>query len=311
MQFSVILGILLTVLNERNITRKRLAEKFEVSERTVSRYLDVIEAAGVPISSKHGKGGGIILPDSYRLDRSFFGKEELKRLSTCVNAMKGSFEDNLCNSLLDKINNMARNKDDERYLLKSDTLIIDTGTWTNPNGYRSKMETINKAIASELALDMIYIDKRDFKTERKFDPYSLVLKEGVWYVYGWCRLRRDFRLFKLNRIQHLYISTTPYVRRESDVYAKLREGFDDNELVALEFEFSSTVKAEIEEWLGMDAISERGTKYIAQADVYGGNLLINKLLGFGSSIKVLSPAPLKEELLIECKRILNAYPELR
>ena len=83
--------------------------------------------------------------------------------------------------------------------------------------------------------------------------------------------------------------------------------FDDTDLVEVEFEFFSTALSDVEEWLGPDAITERGTQYVAKAALFGGNLLINKLLSYGSSIKVLKPQALKEELLIECSRVLKRY----
>jgi len=306
MQFSVILGILLSILNKRTkIRREDLAKKYELSTRTISRYIDVIIAAGVPLEADPGLKGGFNIPDTYKLDRSFFSKEELKRLSSCVIAMQNSFGDDMHKVLLDKLGGMTQNKNDEKYLLKSDSLIIDTSSWTNPDGYRAKFETINKAISEELALKVHYVDRHELKSERVYDPYSVVLKEGVWYLYGWCHLRRDFRLLKLSRIRNMSITAKHFIRRDSDVYGKLGEAFDDNELVDMEIEFSSTILSQIEEWLGMDAIEDTGLMYRASAAVFGGTALINKLLSFGSSIKVLKPLALKEELLVECKRILD------
>jgi len=308
MQFSVILGILLTILNNRQkTTRQELAEKFELAPRTISRYLTVIETAGVPIEYLTGRNGGIALPDTYKLDRSFFSKEELKRLHTCVAGLQSGFDDGMNRLLLDKIGNMAQNKDDEKYLLKSDTLVVDTGNWTNPQLYRNKIETINKAIASELSLRVEYIDRHEYRSERKVDPYSLVLKEGVWYLYGWCHLRRDFRLLKLSRIRSMTISTAHFVRKAGNAYEKLNEAFGSSDLMDLEIEFSSTVLGEVEEWLGIDAIKDTGKAYRARAEVYGGNILVKKLLSFGSSVKVLSPAALQEELMVECKRVVESY----
>ena len=126
-------------------------------------------------------------------------------------------------------------------------------------------------------------------------------------MYGFCHLRNDFRLFRLARIKNMTITENKFERKESDVYEKLNGVFDDTDLVELEFEFFSTALSEVEEWLGHEAISERGHTYIAKASLYGGNLLINKLLSFGSSIKILKPQALKEELLVECRRVLKRY----
>jgi predicted DNA-binding transcriptional regulator YafY len=208
---------------------------------------------------------------------------------------------------MDKLGALAKNKEDEKYLLKSNTLIIDIGSWSNPNRYRNRIEIINKAIESGLTLDIEYTNRNENYSSRLVDPYSVVLKEGVWYLFGWCHLRRDFRLFKISRIKEIKISTSPYVRKESDVYKKLHESFDDQELVDIEIEFYSLVYSEVEEWLGGESIVDKGGNYYAKATVLGGNMLISKLMSFGSSIKVISPKKLREDLLEECKRIMLFY----
>ena len=306
MKSGVMFGILLTILNNRKVKREYLAEKFEVSTRTVARHIDSLCEGGVPIIAVRGANGGYMISDDFKLERSFFTNDELHRLLTCLNATAKSFSDQNYD-IIEKLKHIGAVKENEKYLLKTDTLIIDVGTWTNPQNYRGKIEAINKAIDSDLTINMTYTDNKDFCSVRDFDPYCLVLKEGIWYVYGYCHLRNDFRLFRLARIQRLTISENTFLRKESDVYEKLNGTFDDTDLVDIEFEFFSTALSEVEEWLGPDAISERGTSYIAKASVFGGSLLINKLLSFGSSIKILKPQALKEELLVECSRILKRY----
>ena len=196
-------------------------------------------------------------------------------------------------------------KDDDKYLLKNDTLVIDAASWTNPPAFRNKMTIINEAIENGTSLDIKYTDRYDISSTRRFDPYSLALKEGIWYAYGWCHYRKDFRLFRLARITSIIKTDEIFARREGNVYDKLSGIFADVPTVDLEIEFSSTILGEIEEWLGADAISEKGLQYTASSIVYSGNILIKKLLSFGSSVKVLKPAAVKEELLVECKRILR------
>lgn len=306
MQSGVMFGILLTILNNRKVKREYLAEKFEISTRTVARYVDSLCEGGVPIFSVRGANGGYMIADDFKLERSFFTSDELHRLLTCLNATATSFAGQN-HDLIEKLKHIGSVKENEKYLLKTDTLIIDVGTWTNPQNYRGKIEALNKAIDGDFTVNMGYTDNKDYFSVRDFDPYCLVLKEGAWYTYGFCHLRNDFRLFRLTRIKGLSITDRKFTRRESDVYEKLNGNFDDTDLVDVEFEFFSTALSEIEEWLGPEAISERGTTYIAKASLFGGNLLINKLLSFGSSIKIIRPQALKEELLVECARTLKRY----
>ncbi len=302
MQNWVLYGIMMTLLIKKKASRRYLAEKYEVSERTISRYVDVLSEAGVPIYSLAGKEGGYAISDEYKLDKTLFSPEELRRIVTCV---KAAPDDSIKSSVLDKLQHMSMRKNDDKYLLKNDTLVIDAASWTNPTAFRNKMTLINQAIENGTSLDIKYTDRYDISSTRRFDPYSLALKEGVWYAYGWCHARKDFRLFRLARISSIIVTDEVFEKREGNVYDKLSGIFDDVPTVDLEIEFSSTVLGEIEEWLGSDAISEKGLQYVANATVYSGNILIKKLLSFGSSIKVVKPAAVKEELLIECKRILR------
>ena len=302
MQNWVLYGIMLTLLIKRKASRSYLAEKFEMSERSISRYIDTLAESGVPIYATAGREGGYSISDEFKLDKTLFTPEELTRLVTCIKAVP---DDKLNKSILDKLQHMAARKDDEKYLFKNDTLAIDAASWTNPNVFRSKMEVISDAIANNIALDITYTDRYDSHSERRFDPYCLALKEGVWYTYGWCHKRSDFRLFKLSRITSIKKTDEHFDKRDGNVYDKLTGTFDDVPTVELEIEFSSTILGEIEEWLGLDAISERGLKYIANATVYSGNILVKKLLSFGSSVKVLKPAAVRDELLVECSRILR------
>lgn len=309
MQNTVIYGILMTLLTSKDkVSRKFLAEKYEVSERTIRRYIDVLSGGDIPVITIRGKNGGYTIADNYRIDHSFFTRDEHERLMTCVGALSSSFDDDLNRSILDKLSQLGVSRDSEQYLLKSDTLVIDAGTWSNPHTYRGKIETINKGIESALTLDMRYVDRNETVSERKIDPYSLVLKEGVWYVYGWCHEREDFRLFKLSRIRSLVFTDKHYEKRPADVYAKLNEKFDNARQIELNIEFSPSIESDVEEWLGTEVIArQKGDRLSAQAIVYSNGSLLRKLLSFGSDVRILSPEYLKEELLTECARILEDY----
>lgn len=304
MNNSVMFGMMLTILNNGKATKRYLAEKFEVSERTVIRYVDALSAAGVPIFSLRGKNGGYSISSEYQFDSTFFTENELARLFTGLNALPEQ-NDSVTASLTDKLKYLAKRKSDKQYLIGTDSLIIDAGPWNNPTLYRSKMELIQKAIDNGKSLSMAYVDRYDTQTHRLFDPYCRILKEGIWYVFGWCHYRKAFRLFRLARIKSIIETDQDFTKKECDVYAKLDGHFEDVETVDLEIEFSSTILSDIEEWLGYDAVMERGYKYIAKATLYSGPPLINKLLSFGASIKILSPAAIREEILVECRRILR------
>ncbi len=309
MNSGLIFAILLTLLSHKKVTAKYLAEKYEMSERTVARYVDALGIAGVPIFATPGRGGGYELASEYQFDKTFFTEGELSRIIGLLKKEKGKEkdEDKLNAIIIDKLEYLEKRKEGERYLIGNDSLIIDGGSWNNPASYRAKMEALQKAIDKKTSVKLVYVDRYETRTHRRFDPYYRVLKDGVWYTFGWCHTRQDFRLFKLARITSIMETDLPFERREHNVYEHLDAGFENADWVDIEFEFSSTILADIEEWLGHDAIFERGYKYIAHATVPGGKALLAKLLGFGSSITLLSPQSLCEEIKKECERVLKKF----
>ena len=76
MKLERLIYILLALLNKRQITAKEIAERFEISTRTVYRDMDTLSLAGIPIYSERGDKGGFYIPDDYKMDSSFFTEEE-------------------------------------------------------------------------------------------------------------------------------------------------------------------------------------------------------------------------------------------
>ncbi len=305
-----IFGILMTLINsERPITRKALADKFELSERTVSRYVDAMSAnCGIPIITTFGAGGGYSVADNYRLHSTYFTTDEYDRLLTALSAVQTELDDDVTAALRDKLSNLRAESENDKYLVKNDRLVIDSTSWLNADVYRGTMSAINRAIDESKVLRMSYVDKLGSKTKRDFDPYTLALKEGVWYVYGFCHSRNDFRLFKLSRIKELSILNEIFtVKTGGDVYDKLREEFIDREKVNITLAFDAEALPSIEEWLGIDCIEQTENGYTAAAYVYSEDLLLKKLLALGSHVKVLSPAFVAEELRVELQRTLLRY----
>ncbi|MDE7395691.1 MAG: YafY family transcriptional regulator [Clostridiales bacterium] len=306
MNADYILIIYFTLISKRRkVKRTELAARAGVSTRTVSRCIDALTLAGVPVYSETGAEGGYYIPDDYVLSKAAFSAEEKARIINCIHAAKDSFQDDLCARILDKFSGLSYADPD--YAIKSDTLVIDAAGWNSPIASSHKFALLAKAVDEKTTVRMTYTDRYEYDSERLFDPYCLVLKGGLWYVYGWCHRRDDFRLFKIARIKDISFTPDTFTRRPSDVYAKLRGDFSRDDLVRFTIEFDNLILPEIEEWLGADSIEDCGNAYRATAELFGGNILVGKLLSFGSSVTVLSPEPLREELVTETKRMLNKY----
>ena len=93
MKSFLLFGILITVLKKEKVTSTKLAEEFEVSQRTVMRYLDALSMAGVPIYTQRGKNGGISIMKDYVFDKSFFTSQEKDFLCCTLSSTKDENKD--------------------------------------------------------------------------------------------------------------------------------------------------------------------------------------------------------------------------
>lgn len=304
-QAETIFGMYFTLLAGGIVTRKQLAVKYEISTRTVSRYVDALTLSGVPILTQSGRGGGFRLPNDYRLESGYLTGEERARIVACLKATEAGYTDSLNDRIEEKFAALSRGEC-SHYLINSETLVIDAGAWHAPHVFRGKIETLTAAIDARETVRFTYVDRREKSTERTFDPYCVVLKGGLWYVYGYCRLREDFRLFKLARIKKLESTGSAFERKESNVYEKLTGSFDGEPQTRFAIEFGESALPDVEEWLGTEAVKEEQFgRYTARGVMPGGKLLVSKLMSFGAAVRVLSPFSLKRKIADECKMMLS------
>lgn len=308
MQQSTIFSILVILLTRRRVTREYLAERFSISTRTVSRYIAVLEDAGVPIDFAPGRGGGIMLSEDYTIDKSFLSEAEAMRIKDALERTKGAFSDNVNAAIADKLDNIGKLRERESYTVKQENLYIDS-EYEQAAAIKPRIKILSEAIEQQRAVDIKYTDAHGYESFRQIEPYTLVFKAGVWYVYAMCKLRGDFRLFKLTRISNLRKTSRRFAKVESRLTEKLELEYYNDVYIELQFEFYPVVRDAVTDWLGKEAVSERGTKLVATAEIPYTKTLLSKLLSFGSSVKILEPPELKEQLSDEAKRMAAMYKQ--
>ena len=294
MQQSNVFSILMILMSKRKVSRDYLAERFSISKRTVSRYLNILEDAGVPITSVPGRGGGVMLADDYIIDKSFLSEAETVRIKNALSRTADEFDDKANLAIIEKLNSVNKSREQDGFAVKQDALYIDCD-YEQAAFLRPRMKILSGAIEASRAVEINYTDARGFSSYRTIEPYTLVFKSGAWYIYAMCKLRGDFRLFKLSRISDLRLTSKGFIKYESKLTEKL------------EFEFYSPVTDSVIDWLGLSAITERGTRLIASAEVPMNDALVKRLLSYGSSVKVLNPPELVETMRAEAERMAKIY----
>lgn len=201
-----ITSILIQLQSKNIITAKEMADRFEVSTRTIYRDICTLRNAGVPIGEEEGKGYYIV--DGYRLPPVTFTQEEANALIAVGKILKYHTEESLLknyDSVLFKIKSILRNENKE----KSEYLESRIG-FHDPWAPKSRnLSMIQKAIVEHLKVKIIYVSKKEEKTQRIIHPYALYFTGNVWNTIGFCNLRNEIREFRLDRIIE-FESTTIY-----------------------------------------------------------------------------------------------------
>lgn len=307
MKFQGMLRILFTLLRKRKASAAELASDNGVSERSIYRYVEELIVSGVPIDIIRGRNGGICLPDTYRLPENFFTKEEYAAARNALGALYEQLPDETVKSALEKLD--RRSKEDSRNLTISGNILVDSGTWGDAYSFSDKLRVLEEATEQCACLDLLYIDRNGAQSRRVIEPHLLVFKQNIWYVYAWCRTRKDFRLFKIGRIRSARRTGEIFERRPFDrANLPLKFQFKQAELIDIRLTVQKRALPDLEEWLGIDSISASPDgELTAAATLPDDDLLLSKLLSFGSGITVLSPRSLADEIRARAEDIAALY----
>ena len=308
MKFERLMDILFELLSKKSITAHYLAEKLGVTVRSIYRYVQTLEYAGVPIYTTRGKNGGFHIVDTYRLTSTFMTKEEFDCVINSLSAITESVPDKLLQNAINKLKATVKNEY-SGFDVKAGNLIIDGGPWGDTVGYKAKLSVIEQSLSETKNLLIRYHDRNGTISERVIEPHVIVFKQGIWYVYAYCHLRKDFRFFKTGRIENAYILNTTFERKDLSKM-DLPLDFWHNSVKAehVIMEIDEKVLSDIEEWLGIENVTQtQNGKHVANVTLPYDAGLISKIMSYGSGIKVLAPAKLKEEIKATALSVAMQY----
>lgn len=289
MKLDRLIGILAILLQRERVTAPYLAEKFEVSRRTINRDIETLCMAGIPISTAQGSNGGIYIDNDYKIDKTLLTDMELQEIliglkSLCSVGNAKSYE------LLKSKLNIA----DEEWASEKSCIDINLGSWYKAS-LVPKIDILRSAIKGHKIVRFNYFAQNGEST-REIEPYSLLFQWTAWYVWGWCRTRDDWRLFKLNRMQNLIATDSVFVRRkvaqpsfENDIYPKK---------IAATIAVEPACKWRVIEEYGLDSykVGDDG-RLILQLGFNDKNYLFAWLMGFCGKAELIAPTELRSELL--------------
>ena len=200
-----VLTVLELLQSRSRLSGTELAERLEVDPRTVRRYISALQDLGVPVESEPGRYGGYRLRPGYKLPPLMFTEEEALVLILGLMASRRAgvlAEAPAVEGALAKIDRVLPDRLRGRVQALQGALAFTPVRVLSTASNANMLLNISTAAQENRRVWLRYHAGEDV-TEREIDPYGVVHHRGRWYIVGWCHLREDVRMFRLDRIQHL------------------------------------------------------------------------------------------------------------
>ena len=292
MKESRLFKIVYYILENGRVTAPELAEKMEVSVRTIYRDVDVISSAGIPIYVSTGRNSGIQILDNYVLEKAFFSDKEKQDMLSALQSL--SVVDNTYErELLTKLSALF-NIDSENWFE------VDFGRWGSKTQDNAKFELLKKAAINHKVVAIVYVSSYCKKTKRKIHPIKLLYKSKEWYVKSYCTEKNDFRLFKINRIVECELLDEDFVPVDFPDLQDAEQNTYNKIVLCFPKEMSYRV---YDEFNDNEVTVRKNGDLIVAAYMPEDSWLIGYLLSFGAYVEVIEPTYLREILSNEAKKI--------
>lgn len=313
MRSSRLLEMLLLLQSRGTVTAAELAERLEVSPRTVYRDAEALSAAGVPVYAERGRGGGIALLPGYRADLTGLTRDEARALF--IRATTSDVQENLglggevLRSALAKMLRAVPSPYRPEATAVSERILVDPVRWMRPppDGPPDVLGTLQEAVFADCRVNLLYQSRNSAEPRwRMVDPYGLVCKSGTWYLVA--DYDGEARLYLVSRVSAAETGEAPVRRRDrvtlAGLWDELRRRIDERPLpvrVVARVRRSrlDTVRGLCAPNLAAvsgDTSSDSGDW--AQVELRFPMVMAARiLLAFGTDVEIVSPPEVRDDLL--------------
>ena len=299
MQINRLLEIVYILFEKKIVTAKELSEHFEVSQRTIYRDVEALSAAGIPVYANKGKGGGISLLDNFVIKKSMLSEKEQIDILASLQGMK------------------ALNVPDVEPVLKklaalfdqncANWIEIDFSRWGSSSDEKEKFNLLKTAIINKNRVEFEYYSSYGEKTNRIIEPLQIMFKGQAWYVYGFCTVKRDYRMFKVTRIKNLVLSNEKFSRNIPEViYNESHK--ETNKFIKFVMKIESSMAYRVYDEFGQGDITKNADgSFIVTVNLPEDEWVYGYAMSFGDYGEVLEPQHVRETIKKRLENNLKKY----
>jgi predicted DNA-binding transcriptional regulator YafY len=314
-----LMNLVLLIKNNPGIPVKKIAESFNISERTAYRDFITLSLAGFPVYSATGKGGGYFIEKDCFLQPLRFTCEEAASLLIAAKffqSQKGFPYQQDIRLALAKIEGILETKNKE-YMQKIDKKIsVYLGKLKDYQSYDAIFQKVNKAIMEKKRVKMTYYAiSRNEENIRNVDPFHLMFRGGFWYLIAFCHLRNEIKMFRIDRIKDLQLTENNFqVPADFSLASYMGKSWQVVRGEGETYQVEIKIFAPASRWVKEEKrhptqrIIILGNETILfKAEVSSLTEIKRWVLQLGSCAEVIYPEELKEEVVEEIKKMRRRY----
>lgn len=298
MQINRLFEIIYILLDKKVVTAKELADRFEVSVRTIYRDVETLSGAGIPIYMNRGKGGGITLLPEFVLNKTVITEQEKADILSSLSGL-GAVSLNEMNTTIKKLTSLFGGTN-------MDWIEVAFGLWSDGEREAVLFQTIKQSIIQKQVICFEYVTAKGENMSREVEPLKLVFKGTAWYLYAYCRLREDYRFFKLKRMRDLVVMGERFVRRIPERIFTQSEQPKKPEMIKVKVRFEKEFA-----YLAYDDFEscemQKDGSVLAESWFWKMDWMAEQILGYGEACEVLEPPELRTVLKEKLEKMLNKY----
>jgi len=297
MQIERLFKIIYMLLHEEKISASVLAERLEVSRRTIYRDIDTLSLAGIPVYTEKGKSGGISLLPDFVLNKSVLNEQEQNEILSALHGLShlttaGTKE------VLQKVSAVF-NKQAVNWLA------VDFSDWYGDDNY---WDVLKEAILNTKIVEFNYYNSAGEQSFRQVEPLQLLFKLNAWYLKGFCLTKQDQRLYKLSRIKHLFVTSEAFLMRPLKTKEEHAEEAIDYELITVKLHVLAAKAYRVfDDFNDQDVEKQPDGSFIITMLAPIDEWLLSFILSYGKYIEVLAPESLRVTVKTELTEISAKY----
>ncbi len=300
MQISRLFEIIYIILEKGTVSARELAERFEVTTRTIYRDVESLSAAGIPVYMTKGRNGGIALLPEFVLDKAVLTQNEKDEILSALSSLSATGRTE-ADGALNKLSSLFGAS---RY----NWIEVNFSGWGWTQGLKDTFSLLKEAVLSRRVLTFDYFGSKGEKTSRSVEPLKLVFRGQSWYLYAYCRQRSSDRCFKLSRMERIMLQNESFSMRAPERLLSNEPGSPEPEPLLVKFRVFAPIAFRVfDEYPHRFISEERDGSLLVCAPMPRGDWLCSYFMSYGEHVEILEPPELRDEIKQKIDKLHELY----